>query len=1009
MRLRDLDPTQFARVSELFDEALAIPGERREAWLAGLAAREPELASIVAELVTSPRAEAETLLETRDALNRRFVAATQRSLAGRQFGPYRILGELGRGGMGSVWLAERADGLFARKVALKLLHTSLVGSALSERFARERTILAGLSHPRIARLLDAGFSDDGQPYLAIEYVEGIALTTYCDVQRLTLAARAGLMVQVLSTVQYAHRNLVIHRDLKPSNILVTQAGEVCLLDFGIAKLMSDGEARETELTQISGRALTPDYASPEQVAGAPITTASDVYSLGVVLYELLCGSRPYRLRRDSRGALEDAILTAEAVRPSQSAISPDIARARSTTTRKLSQMLAGDLDTIALKALKKEPAERYATADAFLQDLQRYLAGEPVLARPDSAVYRLRKFVTRNRLAVALATVAGLALVGATAASVWQARVASEHARVAQREANRAQAVQGFLLDIFRANSDAQPDPVKARQTTARELLDIGATRVAGALKDSPEAQQEVLATLGTMYWQLGLDEKAADMEWQGLQLLKRTYGERDLRVVDAMLDYVEDIAATSRRNDGLPLLAEAKSILDEHGDQSEVRGHLLLEYARFYSLTDVERSRAYAEETLAFYGQHYPRAAKRLGAVSLLAVAQWNRGEFTDAERRFVELSAELQRMDVSDVAAVMSTAINLAAVRADNLELAQAEQDLRGILEQSRRVNGESHINTVTAEARLGALLHATGRRAEGVRLLDDVVAKVGDGTPNTLPHITTLVRRLAGAALVADGRLTQAQAPIATDVEETQKFYPASVRLAEALRVQGTLLTALGRYADAGRALDRALELRRSALGAGAPPAAYNAFLLDQARLRLARGESAGAIEALDRVAAPASATDLPRKRDAIAVQILRAQALLRQDRIADAREAAAQALAEISASPLRDYLPGLEAEAALRLGQAQHRGGDAQAARANLERAVALRQAIGDPTVDPWLAEAQIALADCLVSLGRREDAKGLLAGASAIQARQRELGDHLRTGLPRVQSRLAAGR
>ena len=301
------------------------------------------------------------------------------------------------------------------------------------------------------------------------------------------------------------------------------------------------------------------------------------------------------------------------------------------------------------------------------------------------------------------------------------ASVASEHARVAQREANRAQAVQGFLLDIFRANSDAQPDPVKARQTTARELLDIGATRVAGALKDSPEAQQEVLATLGTMYWQLGLDEKAADMEWQGLQLLKRTYGERDLRVVDAMLDYVEDIAATSRRNDGLPLLTEAKGILDAHGDQSELRGHLLLEYARFYSLTDVERSRAYAEETLAFYGQHYPRAAKRLGAVSLLAVAQWNRGDFADGERRFVELSAELQRMDVSDVAAVMATAINLAAVRADNLELAQAEQDLRGILEQSRRVNGETHINTVTAEARLGALLEATGRRAEAVRLLE------------------------------------------------------------------------------------------------------------------------------------------------------------------------------------------------------------------------------------------------------------------------------------------------
>jgi len=226
---------------------------------------------------------------------------------------------------------------------------------------------------------------------------------------------------------------------------------------------------------------------------------------------------------------------------------------------------------------------------------------------------------------------------------------------------------------------------------------------------------------------------------------------------------------------------------------------------------------------------------------------------------------------------------------------------------------------------------------------------------------------------------------------------------------LRVQGALFTALGRYTDAGRALDRALELRRSALGSGAPPAAYNAFLLDQARLRLARGEAVSAVEALERVAPPASPTDLPRKRDAIAVQVLLSQARLQQDRIADARDAAARAVAEISASPLRDYLPVLEAEATLRLGQAQHRGGDAQAARANLERAVALREATGDPGLSPWLAEAQIALADCLLTLGRRADAKSLLASASAIQARQQELGNHLRTGLPRVQTRLAAGR
>src|SRR5450432_4280150 len=301
MQVKDLDPSQFARLSTLLDHVLALAPERREAWLATIPAENQDMVPLVRELMTSlSAAEDDRLLETRDVLQRQIAAAAGSpvSLVGRHFGPYRVLRELGRGGMGSVWLAERADGLFARSVALKLVHAHLAGPALTERFARERAILAGLNHPHIARLLDAGYADDGQPYLAIDYVEGTPLTAYCD----------------------AHRNLVIHRDLKPSNILVTLDGEVRLLDFGIAKLMQDGQTRETELTELGGRALTPDYASPEQIAGQPLTTASDVYALGVILYELLCGNRPYRLKRDSRGALEEAILTVEATRPSQSAI-----------------------------------------------------------------------------------------------------------------------------------------------------------------------------------------------------------------------------------------------------------------------------------------------------------------------------------------------------------------------------------------------------------------------------------------------------------------------------------------------------------------------------------------------------------------------------------------------------------------------------------------------------------------------------------------------------------------
>jgi serine/threonine-protein kinase len=999
LQLKDLDPTRFARLSALLDEALALAPEAREQWLTALEADDPELKRLVGELLAAhSAADADALLETRHAFEAQFAAATgHASPVGKAFGPYRILRELGHGGMGAVWLAERADGLFSRQVALKLLHTSLAGPALTERFARERAILGALNHPHIARLLDAGFSA-GQPYLALEYVEGVPLTTYCDARRLPLRSRIELMLQVLSAVQHAHRNLVIHRDLKPSNILVTPDGQVSLLDFGIAKLMRDGEAKETELTQLAGRALTPEYASPEQIAGAPITTASDVYSLGVVLYELLCGTRPYALKRDSRGALEEAILGAEPIKPSQSPLTDAIAQARATTVRKLRQALSGDLDTILGKALKKEPAERYATADAFLQDLQRYLAGEPVSARPDSAAYRLRKFVARNRLAVAAAALIGVALASATAISLWQAGLARAQATVAEREAKRAQAVQGFLLDIFKTNTDTQPDPLRARQTTARDLLDIGAKRVGESLKDSPEAQLEVLGTLGSMYWQLGLDEKAADMDGQAIALLKRTRGARDREVAGALLGYAEEIAATSRRGEIPAILDEAQGILDALGDQSEYRGHLLLERARLYSFTDVERSLALAEQTLRFYQQRYPTAVKRLGAVSLLALGHWLRGDYDQAETEYVQLVALINAMDQPEVAATIATRINLAAVRGDRLKLDEAERELRQIVEESRRINGASHLNTVTAEARLGALLHATFRRSEGRALLEGALAKTGEGTANDLPHVTTLVRRSYGVSMLAEGRIEDAENALALDVAVSRANYPGSLRLGDALRAHSAALTALGRYEQAQRELDEGYALRRTALGASAPPAAMNAFRLEQARLALARGDPARAAQGLDAIAPPGAPLPLP--VDETAARILRAQALLHQDRAADAAAAALQALGDIVRSPLRNKFQALEADAALRLGQAQQKLGDPRRARANLERALELRTA-GDAAQSPWLAEAQLALAACLVDLGQREAARALIGRAGAIQAAHPELGEHLKAPLQRA--------
>src|SRR5580658_3020259 len=469
----DLSHSQYIKLSALLDESLEMEPETRSSWLEQLARSDPQSASLLREMFAlQDTPQAERFLETRDLLRRRLepLIGVQREPTGQQFGPYRVLALLGHGGMGSVWLAERADGLFTRQVALKLIHSALNSRVMSERFAREREILASLNHPHIARLLDAGFAEDGQSYLALDYVAGTPLTTYCDEHRLSVHERLELYRQVLSAVQYAHAHLVIHRDLKPANILVTAEGQVQLLDFGIAKLLSEGEAKETELTQMGGRALTPDYAAPEQIAGAPITTAADVYALGVMLYELLTGERPYKLKRDSRGALEEAILKADPVAPSRTEFKEATAAARATTAKKLSSTLRGDLDTIAIKALKKLPAERYATANAFGEDIERYLRGDVVLAQPDSVAYRTLKFARRHWVGIAAAGVLLLTLAAGLAATSYEANAAAAQRDAATQaqlrsltqtaEAHLKQAnapgAMGIILEVLSSRSSAR-------------------------------------------------------------------------------------------------------------------------------------------------------------------------------------------------------------------------------------------------------------------------------------------------------------------------------------------------------------------------------------------------------------------------------------------------------------------------------------------------------------------------------------------------------------------------
>jgi TolB-like protein len=398
-----LSVPQLARMSHLLDAALPLDSAGRRQWLDELGPEDLDLHDALLQALL-PEGDDE-LLGTLPKVGGAATGLAGRLQTGARVGPYRLVRQLGAGGMAEVWLAERADGAFKRDVALKLPRLSSSREDLADRFERERDILASLEHPNIARLYDAGVSVERLPYLAMEYVSGRPLIGWCDAHQLGVRERLRLFLQVLDAVQYAHGCQVIHRDIKPSNILVTEAGQVRLLDFGVAKLLVE-EPELADLTRQYGQALTPEYASPELIRGERIDGAADVYSLGVVLYELLAGSRPYRLKTGaSIASLEQAVARAQVPRPSTQ-LEVKAGDARGTTQHKLARRLKGDLDAIVLKALAKAPADRYSSAVALADDLQRYLSGKPVQARPAQLGYRFGKFVRRHRSGAAMSAAA---------------------------------------------------------------------------------------------------------------------------------------------------------------------------------------------------------------------------------------------------------------------------------------------------------------------------------------------------------------------------------------------------------------------------------------------------------------------------------------------------------------------------------------------------------------------------------------------------------------------------
>jgi eukaryotic-like serine/threonine-protein kinase len=424
---------RWARMKELFEAAADLDPNERTALLDKECGGDEALRAEIESLLKSDEQTDAFIEEPAFTIPRDlFPDHVEEPVAGRKFGAYQLIREIGRGGLGAVYLAARADDEYRKQVAIKVIRRGLDTEDIIQRFRNERQILAQLDHPNIARLIDGGTTDDGLPYFVMEYVRGEPITAYCDANALPTADRLTLFRKVCSAVTYAHQNLVIHRDLKPSNILVTQEGEPKLLDFGIAKLLGTGDELFTQ-TIPALRVMTPEYASPEQVKGDKIMTTSDVYSLGVLLYELLTGQRPYRLKTRTPEEIARAITEQEPERPS-TALPPD-----SRFTSHNSRSLRGDLDNIVLMAMRKEPARRYSSVGQFSEDIRRHLEGLPVVARKDTVRYRTEKFVQRHKVGVAAAALIGLTLIGGIVATVWQANRATRQARIAARERDHAQ------------------------------------------------------------------------------------------------------------------------------------------------------------------------------------------------------------------------------------------------------------------------------------------------------------------------------------------------------------------------------------------------------------------------------------------------------------------------------------------------------------------------------------------------------------------------------------------
>jgi serine/threonine-protein kinase len=918
-------PERWSRLKELFAAAVELPVERRAAAVEAASAEDAELGQELALLLAA---------DGRSTAGEPRLRAEPPEDGARQLPDlvdrYRILGEIGAGGMGRVFLAERADGAFRQRVAVKLLGAGVWASEdAHRRFVAERRILARLTHPAIARLVDGGTAASGEPYLAMEYVEGQPIDAYCRERRLDVDQVLRLLLQVCAAVEAAHRSLIVHRDLKPSNILVTSDGEPKLLDFGIAKLLDPELAGDTAFqTRLGHTPLTPRYAAPEQVRGEPVTVATDVYALGVVLYELLTGTSPYRLESTGPLAFARAVVEQEPAPPSTAAARTRAGGegAASTAPLAFTRRLSADLDAIVLKALRKEPELRYGSVGELARDVERYLAGLPVEARRGSRLYRLGKLLRRRALPLAAATAFVALLAGFAVQRQLQLRETAA-------ERDRAQKVTEFLVDLFE-----QSDPSEARgnTVTVREALDRGAARLDRELAGQPATRATLLDAVGRVYHNLGLYPKAGELLARATALRRRQGSPLELGNTLFHLARSQVVAGE---------LDAARRSYDEAVALARRGGDRTLEARALVELGRLRVEQGSYEEAEGLFGKAFElqRAAAPPDALdlaenrSILAIVRQNRGDPSGARSVIVEADGWLRRAPDADPARV-------AMIEG---ELALAERSLGEVKSGAARLD--------RSIARLRAIL--PGDHAELANLINSraiLYADAGDlaGATRSFEQSGAMWRRLVG--------------------EEHPRTALATANL-------GVMYLRRGDWTRAAQLIGGALATSRKSFRGDHPDIAIDLENLADARLE--RGDATGAAALLVESEAMLGRLTKPPHPSLARLHARQARHLERRGDLVRAEELARSSLAEYEQTVAVDS-PAIAASRLI-LGRVLLARGKAGQARALLEQAVeSRRRALGEGHYETAMAKS--LLAQALAETGDAAAAEPLLEQALAAQ-------------------------